>query len=459
MSFTPEIAAVRFGEGLSPDVSVPTSSDDVLAKLTGPDRAASDYPVRSFTDHLPSMRKVAMHQRAYRQGKDGANADDLRNAVKEARRAHERQLLQDFASAFARSITTEDGFRERLSRFWADHFTVAGKNRLTRFATPGFVEEAIRPNLVGKFEELLIAAATHPMMLDYLDQINSVGPNSRAGKRGRRGINENLARELLELHTVGVGARYSQTDVGQLSELLTGLTFNFRKGAHFRAEFAEPGAETVLGRTFEAQDDGIKTIREALRYLARHEATAAHISFKIAAHFTADDPDRDLVDQMTRRYIDTNGDLLTVYQVMLEHPASWSSFGAKVKQPIDFITSGFRALSVPPQSILQLGRGKMSAFVLGPMTSMGQSWFRPNGPDGWPDRNSDWITPHGLAARLQWAMSAPSAIFRALPDPRQFVDSALGPLADNAVRFAAKSAESRREGIGLVLASTDFQRR
>lgn len=459
MSFAPQKAAIRFGEGLSPDVAPPASVEAILTGLQGPDGAASAFPIAKFEALLPEMEKVQKLRREYRRGRNGPDADKLQKAFRKARGSYNRALLKSFAAGLGRSITTEDGFRERLTRFWADHFTVVGRDAITRFAVPHYVEEAIRPNVKGTFADLLTAAVLHPMMLHYLDQTSSVGPNSPVGQRGKRGLNENLARELLELHSVGVDAAYTQKDVRELAELLTGLTANLRDGFAFRPKIVEPGAETILGASFGGEKPNIEDIRTALQFLGTHPATARHIATKLATHFVSDSPSEDLVASIEARFLATDGDLMEVYGALLEQPDSWATFGEKVKQPIDFVASTMRALAAPPKVFENYNRRKLTAYLGGPLAAMGQTWLRPGGPDGWPEEAEAWITPQGLAARLQWALSAPSAVFRGLPDPREFLTTALGDLADERLVFAAKAAETRREGIGLILASPAFQRR
>lgn len=458
MAFSPEIAAIRFGEGLSPVVSPPSSVGAVLAQLRGPDLAAQAYPVLTLTDIQPEMAQVRKLNRAARKGRKGPDADALRDSYKRAQRGYTRKLEALIAPVLGRSITSEQPFRERLTRFWADHFTVVGKNNITRNAVPTYVEEAIRPHITGRFADMLKAAVTSPMMLDYLDQNASVGPNSRAAK-GRRGLNENLARELLELHTLGVGSAYTQADVRQLAELLTGLGTQIGQGYLFRPKVAEPGAESVLGRSYGGGAPSVDDILAFLDDVARHPDTARHIARKLAVHFTADTPDEGMIAAMADSFVQSDGDLMAVYEVMVTHPFAWSSFGQKVKQPIDFVTSALRVLEVPTASLERLNRSKARAFLLAPLMGMGQQWQRPAGPDGWAEEAEAWITPQGLAARIQWSMSAPSAFFRSLPDPRDFVIAALGDVADQKVTFVARAAETRREGVGLVLASPAFQRR
>ena len=458
MAFTPDIAAIRFGEGLAPDIAPPSSIEDVLNQLRGPDLAAQEFPITPLADLHGDFSDVRTLQIAARQGRNGPDAEDLINAYKLSRRELNFRLQGAIAPVLSRSIATNQPFRERLTRFWTDHFTVVGRNNLTRNAVPAYAEEAIRPHITGRFSDMLKAVMTSPMMLDYLDQNSSVGPNSR-GAKGRRGLNENLARELLELHTLGVGGAYTQGDVRQLAELLTGMTTEISRGFVFRPKIVEPGAETVLGKSYGGGSPAVNDIMAFLNDVALHPDTVRHISRKLAVHFTSDTPDEGMISDMAAAYAATGGELVAVYEVMLRHPYSWESFGQKVKQPIDFIVSAMRVLEVPTASLYQLNRYKLMAYAIGPMAAMGQQLHRPTGPDGWPEEAEAWVTPQGLAARIQWAMAAPSAFFRGLPDPRDFVGVALGSVADGKVIFAARAAETRREGVGLILASPAFQRR
>lgn len=458
MAFMPDIAAIRFGEGLAPAIAPPSSVGDILDQLRGPDLAAREFPVTPLREVHGDLAKVRDLQVLARQGRNGADAEELVKAYKLARRALNLRLQGAIAPVLSRSITTGQPFRERLTRFWADHFTVVGRNSLTRNVVPAYVEESIRPHIAGRFSDMLKAVMTSSMMLDYLDQNKSVGPNSRAAK-GHRGLNENLARELLELHTLGVGGAYAQRDVRQLAELLTGMTTEICRGFVFRPRIAEPGAETVLGRTYGGGPAEFEHVLAFLDDVARHPDTVRHISRKLAVHFTSDTPDEGMIANMSDAYAATGGDLMAVYEAMLRHAFAWESFGQKVKQPIDFMVSAMRVLEIPPASLHQLNRSKRMAYLIGPMTAMGQQWLRPGGPDGWPEEAAAWVTPQGLAARIQWGMAAPSAVVRSLPDPRNFVEVALGRVADDKVVFAANAAETRREGVGLVLASPAFQRR
>jgi len=324
-----------------------------------------------------------------------------------------------------------------------------------------YAETVIRPHLAGRFEDMLIAAATSPLMLHYLDQNRSAGPGSRAAERRKRvsGLNENLAREVLELHTLGVDGPYSQADVRQLAELFTGLSVSLENGFVYRPVMAEPGSETVLGGTYGGGTPKLDQVLSALRDLARHPATARHIAWKLAVHFTSDTPEPALVSHLAARYRESGGELLPVYAALLEHPAAWEPVLANVKPPFSYVASACRALAVPEARIAGMKPSRTRRLLLTPLTQMGQRWEFSGGPDGWPEEDAAWITPQALAARLRWSMAAPQRLQQPLPDPRAFAGTALGRFANERVQFAAGAAETGAEAIGLVLSSPAFQRR
>ncbi|WP_319825635.1 DUF1800 domain-containing protein [Thalassovita sp.] len=463
MAFDPITAEIRFGTGLSPLVAPPGSVAAMLDALTGPDMIAARFPIPSYEEFRTHIVAVQRTGKAFRDDKTGPDAAALRKAYDRAKQAARRDQSRWMMQVLARRSHTADGFRERLAAFWGDHFTVRGKGAAMRRAGAVHVESYVRPHVAGRFADLLIAAATSPVMVNYLDQQFSVGPNAPARARmpATRGLNENLAREVLELHTLGVDGPYSQDDVRQLAELLTGLAIGPGGVPEFRDDWAEPGAETVLGRSYGGGAAALADIQAALSDLVVHPATARHLSWKLAVHFIADDPDPSLVQAMQDAWLATGGDLLPVYRAMLDHPAAWAPERRNVKPPFDFFSSALRALAVDPEPI----RGKpndveqrIRKLFLIPLTRMGQRWDEPGGPDGWPEEDEAWITPQGLAARLEWALQVPR-VLTDLPDPREFALQALGPAAPETVRFAARAAESRHEGIALVLISPAFQRR
>ncbi|SFT97932.1 DUF1800 domain-containing protein [Sedimentitalea nanhaiensis] len=457
MPFAPQLAAIRFGCGLSPVLTPPSDAVGLLDGLRAPDSVAERFPIAGFADYDRQLAEVARIR--LRARKTGARDTD-RPRIVEIGKGLAAEHRGWFVNTLLRWSWTEAPLRERLALFWADHFTARGKVMLMASAGFPYVEDAIRPNLPGRFADLLIAAVTHPLMLHFLDQSGSIGPNSAAAGRVKRmrGLNENLAREVLELHTLGVGGPYGQADVTQLAELFTGLTYRYGAGFRFRKNLAEPGAETVMGARY-GGTSALAPIHAALRDLAAHPATAQHIARKLAVHFVADTPDPALVAHVQARYLATDGDLMAVYGALIEHPAAWGSEAGNVKPPLDFIASACRALAVRPEALQGLSRKQVQHHLLRPLALMGQPLMRPNGPDGWPEDDAAWVTPQAVSARLRWALSAPGVLCTDLPDPRDFVDRALGERATQPVRFAAGAAESRSDAIGLVLAAPGFQRR
>ena len=255
------------------------------------------------------------------------------------------------------AVDAATGFADRLAQFWSSHFSMRATGAHARIMIESFLEDVIRAHQLGRFADLLKAATTHQAMLTYLDQTSSVGPGSRLASRRSKpmGLNENHARELLELHTLGVGDAYSQQDVRQLAELMTGLIVAKDHDLKYDINRAEPGTETVLGKEYGgATPPELAEVEAFLDDLAIHPGTARFISTKLARHFCADIPPADLVEAMTRRFSDTDGDLMAVYEVMVSHPAAQDSFGQKVRQPFDYVASSLRALGVPGQAILAI---------------------------------------------------------------------------------------------------------
>ena len=459
MAFDPIRAEMRFGFGLSPEIIAPASVAQMLDGIVGVDEMAEAFPIDPFETLLERLLRRREMRKVIR---STPNSEAERAAAMEAQKALFKTSYQDelrwLRQDMQRRIRTRSGFRERLGAFWGDHFTAYGKGQILKVGTGPYIDEAIRPHIAGRFEDILIAAVSHPLMLHFLDQDKSIGPESEIGrKKPGRGLNENLAREILELHTLGVDGPYTQGDVRELAELLTGLAWTPDKGAVFRKRAAEPGGETLLGKTY-GPAAGPEPLRAALRDLARHPATARHIVTKLAVHFVSDRPDLTLIEAMAARYDESAGDLWAVYEAMLDHPAAWQAEPGNLKRPADFMASTLRALAIPEARFAAWKPGRINKQLRQPLMRMGQPWQRPLGPDGWAEEDDAWATPQGMAGRLQWALALSELMGGDLPDPRDFVEAALGPEAPEAVRFAAKAAESRREGVALVLMAPAFQR-
>lgn len=434
------VAAIRLGFGFHPEERAADSPDRLIAELS----YSVPTPRLTFAQRAEAFRGL---RRAMRQ-------DDAK-ARQKARRSLREIAEADLRETVARAVSGP-GFAERLVHFWADHFTVAANCPALRLAAPDFVASAIRPHVARSFPSMLKGATFHPAMLLYLDQAQSVGPTSRAGRRRIRGLNENLAREMLELHTLGSSALYTQDDVHALAELLTGLSVD-RWGFRFRQRIAEPGAKTILGRSY-GPPKGIATIEAALEDIALHPDTAHHIAHKLAVHFIGPDTTPGHVEGIARAYIASEGDLISTYRALLDHPAAWLAPFQKAKRPFDFLVSALRAAGTRHKDVLEMPGAIFRKGILEPLATMGQPLFRPGGPDGWSEEAEAWITPAGLSARISWAADFAE---RALSDhdPRHFVETALRDAASDNLRSAVSRAGRRSDGIALALASPEFNRR
>ncbi|WP_342361245.1 DUF1800 domain-containing protein [Terrarubrum flagellatum] len=355
---------------------------------------------------------------------------------------------------FRCAVEAQTGFAERLVWFWSNHFCVAvSKGQPNRVTAGSFEREAIRPHVFGKFADMLLAVEKHPAMLIYLDNRQSVGANSRAGARRGRGLNENLAREIMELHTLGVGGGYSQTDVTTLAKIITGWTvinqfdedgelgeFRFNGNRH------EPGDQTLLGKTY--RDEGVKQGEKALIDIARHPSTALFIARKLARHFVADDPPQSLVDRLARTFRDTQGDLAAVSLALLDSKEALETPPMKLRSPQEFVVAAVRAT----------GRKFDIGQALNVSRLMGHDLWNPSGPNGFGDAEAQWATPDGMKVRLDFA----SAIARQTPgslNPSELLEQTIGPIVSTETRQAVARAESRPQGIALMLMSPEFQRR
>lgn len=460
MNFSPAFAERRFGYGLSPEIPAPQSVDAMLRGIAGIDQMRLDHPLPSFRD---LQDKLVLRRRFRGFARKNPDTDEGKAADKKQQdiyRAARDDWTRGFLQIQARRMQTPHGFRERLVAFWADHFTAVGKGGMLRFAAGAYADEAVRPHINGRFSDLLRACVMHPLMLEYLDQNRSAGPGSIIVRRRPRwqGLNENLAREVLELHTLGVGGPYDQNDVRELAELFTGMSRANDYGFVFRRNLAEPGAETVLGKTY-GQGASLQHVEAVLDDLARHPATAAHVARKLAVHFVGDAPSEALISHVTQAFAQSEGDLMQCYAALLEHPDAWAHPAQNIRPPQEFMSAALRAFGLPQQVFRQMEPRDIRQVFHGPLRLMGQPWEDPSGPDGWAENDAAWVTPQGIAARLEWAVSAPGKFLGALPEPREFAQATLGDSVTEDILFAVNAAETREVALGLVLVSPKFQRR
>lgn len=360
-----------------------------------------------------------------------------------------RLNLEGLQRRWTHQIETPTPVHERWVMFWANHFTVAATKGTTLGLVWPFENEAIRPHATGRFQDLLRAATTHPGMLLYLDNAQSIGPGSRVGRRRERGLNENLARELLELHTLGVRGGYTQADVGGLARILTGWTVGRPEQPEpgFVSAIHEPGSKQVLGKTY---PEGPEALDMVLADLARHPATAQHLATKLARHFVCDDPPDDLIRAVAKGFANSGGDLLQTARALFEHDLAWAPYPpGKVRRPEELLISAHRLLKLP---MVQTERSVAA------ITAMGQPITRAPSPQGWPDREDDWLGPDALLKRVEWAAAVGQAAGN-LADARALAELAWGPALSATTRQQVQRAESGAQALALLLASPEFQRR
>jgi len=356
---------------------------------------------------------------------------------------------------FQRATLAEAGFVERLVTFWSNHFCVsASKGGQVRIVAGAYEREAIRPHVLGKFADMLLAVEQHPAMLLFLDNQQSLGPNSRAGLNRQRGLNENLAREILELHTLGVGGGYSQGDVTSLARIITGWTYIGPQGRLgepgtfiFNVNAHEPGPHALLGKSY--ADTGLTQGHDALRDLARHPSTAKFIATKLVRHFVADDPPQALVARLAQRFVKTDGDLKAVALELLDADEAWTAPLTKIRTPYEAVIATGRMLARVPEQPMR---------YLGNLTVLGQPLWSPAGPNGFADSNDVWASPEGMKLRLDLAAQIAARVGDAF-DPRELLEVIAGSAAGKETQLTIERAESRQQATALLLMSPEFQRR
>jgi uncharacterized protein (DUF1800 family) len=354
-----------------------------------------------------------------------------------------------------RGVVADCGFAERLVVFWSNHFCIsANKGALARMWAGSFEREAIRPHVLGGFADMLKAVEQHPAMLFFLDNRQSLGPDSRAGINRHRGLNENLAREIMELHTLGVGGGYTQDDVTSFARVITGWTFAGRQGRLgapgsfvFNANAHEPGPQRVLGTTY--AQNGVAQGEAVLADIARHPSTAKFVATKFARHFVADDPPPALVTRLQEVFTKTDGDLKMLATTLVQSDEAWQAPLTKMRSPYEFLIATGRLLARNPDDP---GR------YLNGLNVLGQPLWAPAGPNGFPDTSAAWAAPEGLKLRLDISAQLGATLGDRL-DPRELLELVAADAASPETRRTVERAESRQQALALLLMSPEFQRR
>jgi uncharacterized protein (DUF1800 family) len=465
----PAIAANRFGLGARPRELAVIGGDGrdwLRAQLTTAPLLA-DAALRSSADILAQglvlQRQI---QAARRNGalanvtaSDAATAAELQKLPQYLRPIY----VSEVTARFAEAVSSERPLAERLVQFWSNHFAVSVDKQYLAGLAGSLEREAIRPHVFGSFNDMLLSVETHPAMLLYLDNQQSVGPHSEVALRGQRrgglrriGINENLAREILELHTLGVGGGYTQADVTTFAQVITGWSIGGAGGRpagaedgkfEFRADVHEPGAKVVLGTRY--PDAGFGQGVTVLRDLAHHRSTAHFIATKLTRHFIADEPPAPVVERLARVFMQTGGDLPSVYRALIDSREAWQQPLAKYKTPVDYIISGYRGLGLP----VDAGRAPLAPFEL-----LGQRTWQPGSPAGWPDRSADWDGASALMKRIEWADAVGQRLGNRR-DAQQLAPDLLGANLTDTTRSAIAHAATASQAVTLLLSAPEFMRR
>ena len=441
------IAATRFGMGAKPGE---------LHDIAGDPRGFLIAQVRPLGAEQPTtppggekLQASAEFFRGERQAIALRRTHEMGNR-KEARAMRADVARNEFLARFRLATQTRAGFAERWTLFWCNHFSTARKIGRSQAIVGLFEREAIRPHVFGGFTDMLLAAVHHPTMLLYLDQTRSIGPTSRVGRRRERGLNENLAREVMELHTLGVDAGYTQSDVTEFARALTGWTMDHRDGLGqfvFRPNMHERGSRTILGKTYPPSGEG--QALAALKDFAFNPHTAHHLAFKIARHFVADDPPPALVAKLQAAFQEGGGKLDHVAKTLINAPEAWNPQPMKFKAPYEFLVSGWRAVGAVPAAYRDIGE---------PLRLLGQNVFNPASPKGWDDTGPNWADAAGLMERIKWSSDFAER-FAPTGDVVAHAQAVLGPRLTNASITAIRRAETRKEAFALLLMTPEFQRR
>ncbi len=461
------IALSRFGLGPRPGDTGRLAADPkgaVLAELQ-PDLALIKAPLPGTADLLTDLANLRAEKKAARNGTPKSDAsgapamemqppaDPKRNpVVAGSMEKPVKAYTAEFAVRMERANAMPVGYIERLVSFWANHFAVAaGAGQVERALVGAYEREAIRPHVLGKFSDMLVAVTRHAAMLQYLNNAQSVGPNSPIGQRLDRGINENHARELMELHTIGVDAGYTQADVIALADALTGWSIS-RGNAdrapigsfRFRAAGHEPGPRTILGKVYD--QGGEKQGMAVLMDLARNPDTAQHIAIKLARHFVADDPPPSLVSTLATTFSDSGGDLMKVSRALVASEEAWQGDG-KFRTPQQFLIASTRALGVNPKP----------RAALEVLRTLGQMPWDPPSPAGFDDTAATWLAPDAMTTRLDVSEQI-AGLAHAAVDPPSLLADLTANGASAATTEAVAHAESKEQALALMLMSPELQR-
>jgi uncharacterized protein (DUF1800 family) len=434
-----------------------------IALLAGSNLLSTDIALQSLFDSQ-RRKKAEREQLAAKahvaasdsQGPDQGQAAQNIAAPAGAALPPQQQIYRAEALARARrAIESRVGLAERLVAFWSNHFCVsAAKGPLGRITAGSFEREAIRPYVLGCFGDMVRAVASHPAMLNYLDNARSVGVNSPVGLKRNRGLNENFAREIMELHVLGVGSGYSQKDVTSLAQILTGWTLSGPDGRLgepgkfvFNADAHEPGPQIFLDKSY--VQEGLAQGEAALNDIVHRPSTATFIAGKFTQHFVTDDPPPSLVTHLAEVFRSSDGDLKALTYALIDSDEAWTAPLTKVRNPYEFLIAANRAIGYVPDEPEQ---------ILGPLNLLGMGLWAPPSPNGYPDDSATWASPESLNLRLDLAAKIAAQV-RDPPNPSDLFEAITGAGNFPVTHQAIARAETKQQGLALLLMSPEIQRR
>ncbi|MGL1920613.1 MAG: DUF1800 domain-containing protein [Hyphomicrobiales bacterium] len=442
-----QIACHRFGLGALPnelefarEMGIKQYLQDQLNNYQRSPQPIATLP--STVDILIFMGEV---QSQVEQTKDKAQKQKIRKA---ARQKAQKYYVQAVAARHKEAVETPFSFNERLVYFWQNHFAVSAQKQQVRALAGCFENEAIRHNLMGNFSDLLLASTQHPAMQIFLDNFKSIGPESKKGQKRKKGLNENLAREILELHTLSVDGGYGQDDVIALAHMLTGWGYDVRKnfGFKFSPNAHQNKAQEFLGKTY--PPNGVEQAKAALAFLGTHKNTAKFISQKLAHHFAGDQDSKltkKLVTELQKSFIKTGGELKPLYEILIKHKACWQPTSLRFRTPNEWLISISRCVMLPelePKKLVNI------------LKNMGQQPYYATSPAGWPDRDKFWNSPSSFIQRWQYAKRLSKANKQNI---RQVIITSLGNHIDDHTLLAMRKTKANGSKLTMLFLSQQMQ--
>ena len=416
------ISSQRFGLGFQPEQRKHIAQigfREWLYQQTKPNTYYIDPAIKDLPDSSEILTAALKLQKSKQQVKK----TDKQVIQQEIKKTSKELYLRQIHARHQQQINTPFDFQERLIRFWTNHFAISA-NGAKMQAIAGTIEnEVIRPHVNNNFSDMLSAVIKHPAMLMYLDNVKSFGPDSKRGIKNQKGLNENLAREILELHTLGVNGGYTQNDIINLSKAITGwsvkpnnqgiVTFKFISAAH------QPEKIELLGKKYNQK--GLKKGEACLKDLACSPATALYISEKLSQHFIGEH-DLVLINKLKMSFLANNGNLPDLYKIIIEYPKCWQTTQLRFRTPQEWLIALHRSLKSTPKK-KQLNQQ---------LNVLAQPSYKSGSPAGWPDQDSDYNSSSGLIQRWQIAdQTASFLIKQSKTDSRDLLDKVINTLYQN----------------------------